>query len=558
MNLLRGAGRFSRLLLILLVLLPLGTLLLNFQMKPIMQYDTIIRHGTVYDGSGSEGIQTDIGINADTIAFIGDLSAAEGRDEVDATGLAVTPGFINMLSWADGSLLKDGRSMSDIKQGVTLEVIGEGWSPGPVKRKTKKEADSLWSTLGEYFDYLQSRGMSPNVAGFVGATTIRIYEMGYANRAPTTDELNRMIEDVHLAMKEGAMGVSSSLIYAPADFAKTEELIALARVASSYNGMYITHMRSEGDNIYQALDETFRIAREANIHAEIYHLKINQSRNWNKIDTVLAKIDSAQHAGLLITANMYPYPASATGLTARIPTWAQEGGASQLRKRIRHAATRKKILHDMRQGIPTKNSDPHDVMILGFRKDSLNRLYKGKRLDEVARLHGKDADETVLDLVLKDKSTIPAVYFLISDDNVRTMMMQPYVSFGSDAASIPAEPPYTNDGTHPRAYGTFARVLGRYVREEHVLTLPEAIRRLTSLPATNLKLNKRGLLQAGYFADIAIFDPATISDRATFESPHVYASGMKHVIVNGRFVLHNEIHTGNKPGRIVRGPGWKQ
>jgi N-acyl-D-amino-acid deacylase len=521
------------------------------------QFDVLIRGGMIYDGSGSAPYAADLGINADTIAAMGDLRDAIGKKEIDASGMAVAPGFINMLSWADRSLILDPRSMSDIKQGVTLEVIGEGWSPGPVRRKNKQDADSLWVTLGQYFNYMARRGTSPNLAGFVGATSIRIYEMGHANRKPTPDELARMKEDVRIAMEEGAMGLSTSLIYAPADFATTEELIELARVASQYNGMYITHMRSESDRILPALDETFRIAREASIPAEIYHLKINHSRNWNKIDTVLAKIDSAQKAGLKITANLYPYAASATGLTARIPTWAQEGGAAEMRKRLRNPVTRKKILYEMRMGIPTKNSDPKDVMLLGFRRDSLNNLYKGKRLDEVARMHGKDADETVLDLVLKDKSTIPAVYFLISEENVRRGLALPYVSIGSDAASLADEQPYNNDGTHPRAYGTFARVLGRYVRDEKIITLEEAIRKMTTLPAANLKLKKRGALLPGYFADVVIFDPAQVNDLASFEDSHQYATGVRDVLVNGTLVLHNGAHTGARPGRIIRGPGWK-
>jgi N-acyl-D-amino-acid deacylase len=533
-------------------------LLLSCQAKPVQQFDLIIRNGEVYDGTGSEGIKSDVGINADTIAFIGDLKNAMGKKEIDASGLVVAPGFINMLSWADGSLLKDGRSMSDIKQGVTLEVLGEGWSPGPVRRKNKQEADSLWITLGGYFQYLSKRGMSPNVASFVGATSIRIYEMGFDNRPPTSVELQRMKEDVRIAIEEGALGISTSLIYAPANFASTEEIIELAKVAREYGGMYITHMRSESDQIYSALNETFRIAKEASIATAIYHLKINHARNWKKIDTVLMKIDSARNVGLNITANMYPYTASATGLTARIPTWAQEGGAPALRKRLRNPALRKKILKEMHDGIPAKNSDPKDVMLLGFRKDSLNTLYKGKRLDEVARIHGKDADQTVLDLVLEDKSSIPSIYFLISEENVRKKLALPYMSFGSDAASLATDSIFTRDGTHPRAYGTFARVLGKYVREEGVLTLAEAIRKLTSLPAHNLGLQKRGELRIGYFADIAVFNPATIQDVATFENPHQYALGMEHVLVNGVLVLYHGEHTAAKPGRILYGSGFSE
>ncbi len=526
--------------------------------KPRQEFDLIIRNGNIYDGSGAPHFVGDVAIQADTIAAIGNLNDAIGRKEIDAKGLAVTPGFINMLSWADRSLLMDGRSVSDVKQGVTLEVFGEGWSPGPVKRKpTSKPVDSLWTTLGGYFNFLMKKGVSPNVASFVGATSIRIHELGHDNRPPKPEELERMKALVRQAMEEGAMGLGTSLIYAPADYASTEELIELAKVASQYGGMYITHMRSESDHILDAMNETFRIAKEANIATEIYHLKINHERNWTKIDTVIAKLDSAQKAGLRITANMYPYIASATGLTARLPTWVQEGGASAMRKRMKTPPIRKRVLEEMRLGIPTKNSDPKDVMMLGFRLDSLNKLYRGKRLDHVARMHGKDADETAVDLIMRDKSTIAAIYFLISEDNMKKMLTLPYVSLGSDAASMSDAKIFAEWGTHPRAYGTFARFLGKYVRDEKIVSLEEAVRRLTSLPAANLKIQKRGKLQVGYFADIAIFDAASITDKATFEQPKAYAAGVKHVFVNGVQVLLNGEHTGAKPGRVVRGPGWK-
>ena len=440
-----------------------------------------------------------------------------------------------------------------------MEVFGEGWSPGPVKRKPNaKPVDSLWTTLGGYFDYLLKKGISPNAASFVGATSIRIHELGYEKRAPSPEELSRMKGLVKQAMEDGAMGLGSSLIYAPADYASTEELIELAKVAAHYGGMYTTHMRSEGDFILKALNETFRIAREANIPTEIYHLKINITRNWNKIDTVLAKLDSARRTGLRITANHYPYIASATGLTARLPNWVQEGGAAAMRKRLKNPEIKKKVLYEMRMGIPYKNSDAHDVMLLGFRLDSLNQKYRGKRLDEVAAIHGKDADETVIDLVMKDKSTIAALYYQQSEDNVRKIIQQPYISFGSDGASMTDAKIFADWGTHPRAYGTFARFLGKYVRDEKLVTLEEAIRRLTSLPASNLKIKKRGALRVGYYADLAIFDPATIKDMATFENPKQYALGMEHVFVNGIQVLHHGAHTGAKPGRIIRGQGYKK
>jgi N-acyl-D-amino-acid deacylase len=543
-----------------LVLIGLGLLLLAFTPSAnvtIQEYDVILRNGTIYDGSGAPAYVGDVAIAGERIAAVGQLPPSTARREIDVKGLAVAPGFINMLSWADRSLLMDGRSMSDIKQGVTLEVFGEGWSPGPVKRKTTKPVDSLWTTLDGYFRYAMKKGVTPNIASFVGATTIRIHELGYEKRPPTPDELVRMKALVAQAMEEGAMGLGTSLIYAPADYASTEELIELAKVAAQYGGMYTTHMRSEGDFILQALNETIRIAKEADIPAEIYHLKINLNRNWNKLDTVLAKIDSARSAGVKLTANNYPYVASATGLTARLPTWVQEGGAAAMRKRLRNPEIRKKVLHEMREGIPYKNSDPKDVMLLGFRLDSLNRKYRGKRLDEVAALHGKDADETLIDLVMRDKSTIAAVYYQQSEFNIRKIIQQPWVSFGSDGASMSDAKIFEGWGTHPRAYGTFARVLGKYVREEKLFSLEEAIRRLASLPATNLKITDRGWIRPDYFADLAIFDPMTIRDNATFDDPKKYADGMIHVFVNGVHVLENGNHTGAKPGKVVYGPGKK-
>lgn len=526
-------------------------------------YDVIIRNGMIYDGSGNKAFQADLAIQQDTIAFIGDLSDAQATNDIDATGLAVAPGFINMLSWADRSLLMEGLSMSDIKQGVTLEIFGEGWSPGPVKREAvatgEKRPDSLWTTLDGYLRYLTQKGVSPNVASFVGHTTVRNYVMGYDNRSATPQELDQMKELVREAMEEGAFGLGTSLIYAPANYAPTEELIALAKVAAEYKGMYITHLRSESDFILQSLNETFRIAHEANIPAEIYHLKINHERNWNKIDTVLYKIDSAQKAGLTITANMYPYAASNTSLLARLPTWVQEGGAREMRKKLRTPAIRKKVLQEMRLGIPSKNSDPKDVMILGFREDSLNTLYRGKRLDEVAQLHGKDADETLIDLLLVDKSPAAGVYFLISEENMKRMLQLPYVTFGSDGASMSDAKVFEDFGlVHPRTYGTFARVLGKCVREDSLFTLENAIHRLSGLPASRLHLHKRGILTEGNFADLVLFNPLTVQDHATFTEPHQYASGVAHVFVNGKQVLANGAHTGATPGRIIRNSAIKQ
>lgn len=526
--------------------------------KNAITYDTIIRNGTIYNGSGADPFQADVGILNDTIAAIGNLEHVSAKKEIDATGLAVAPGFINVLSWADQSLLKDGRSMSDIKQGVTLEIFGEGYSPGPIRRSGSKTHDSLWTSLDGYFKWAMTKGVSPNIASFVGATSVRIHELDQANRAPSPAELERMKKLVAEAMEQGAMGLATSLIYAPANYASTKELIELSKVAASYGGIYITHMRSEGDFIMDAVNETFRIGREANIPVEIYHLKINIQRNWNKIDSVLNKIDSAQKAGMKVTANMYPYIASGTGLTSRLPTWVQEGGGKELRKRLANKSTRAKVLYEMEAGIPYKNSDPSRVVIAGFRNDSLNRLYKGKRLDDVARLHGKTVDETTLDLIVKDKSRVEAIYYLQSEDNVRRIIQLPYVSFGSDAGSISDEPMFKDWGDHPRAFGTFSRVLGKYVRDEKLISLPDAIRRMTSLPAKTLGIQKRGMLKEGFFADIAVFDAAAINDQATFESPRQYATGMQYVIVNGVPVLENGRHTGAKPGRVVRGRGYKR
>ncbi len=538
----------------------LFTLVSSCSAQKPAQYHIIIRNGTIYDGSGAKPFPGDVAINADTIAAIGDLSNDKGKKEIDARGLAVSPGFINMLSWAGETLTHDGRSMSDIMQGVTLEVFGEGWSPAPRLNSPK---DKRWQTMGEYFNYLEKRGTSTNFASFVGATTVRSYVLGQVNRAPDSLELKKMKELVRQAMKDGAMGLGSSLIYAPADFASTEELIELCKVVSEYDGMYITHMRSESDKILQAMNETFRIAKEANVPAEIYHLKINHERNWTKIDTVLMKIDSARTppsgaGGLKITANMYTYNASSTGMTARIPTWVLEGGMAAMRKRLKDPAIRKKVLNDLASGIPTKNSDPKDVLVLGFHRDSLNKLYKNKRLDEISRLHGKGADETMLDLLIADRSaeSIPCIFFLISEDNVKRMFQLPYVSICSDGSSIADEAPANTSGTHPRVYGSFARLLGKYVREEKLMTLEEAIRRMTSLPASNLQIKRRGKLLPGYFADIAVFNPNEIKDNATFENSHEYATGMVHVLVNGVQVLENGKHTGKMPGRAVRGPGW--
>jgi N-acyl-D-amino-acid deacylase len=538
------------------------------------KFDVIIRGGTVYDGSGKLGVIMDVAINADTVAFMGDLSNAVGKKEIDATGLAVAPGFINMMSHAEVSLIMDGNSQSDIRQGITLEVLGEG-SMGPMNEKMKKDwaeqmkrnpdwkFDIDWTTLGEYLESLQKRGISPNVASFVGANTIRIHELGYENRAPKPEELERMKTLVKQAMEDGAMGTTTALIYAPDNYSTTEELIELSKVAAPYGGMYISHMRSEGNNILEAVDETIRIAREANMPAEIYHLKMGGKDNWGKLDSVIAKIDRANTSGLHITADMYTYTAGATGLDATMPPWVQEGGIKEWIKRLKNPAIRKKVLQEMRtptnkwENLLLNSGDPERVLLLGFTNDSLKR-YAGKTLGQVAKLYGKSPEETAMDLVITDSTRVETAYFLMSEDNIKRQIALPYVSFGSDAGSPTAAGMFLKYKEHPRAYGNFSRLLGKYVRDEKVISLEEAIRKLTSLPAGNLKIKKRGALMPGYFADIVVFDPSKIQDHATFENSHQYSTGMEQVFVNGVLVISDGEHTGARPGRIVRGPGYKK
>ncbi|MEJ7644612.1 MAG: D-aminoacylase [Chryseolinea sp.] len=539
--------------------------------NPRESFDIIIRNGKVYDGSGANPINADIGIRADTIASIGDLRKAEAVREIDAKGQTVAPGFINMLSWATKSLLADGRSQGDIRQGVTMEIFGEGISMGPLNDDIRKgmisqmhdySFDISWKTLGEYLESLEKKGVACNVGSFVGATTLRIHELGMANRAPTSEELERMKTLARNAMEEGAMGIGASLIYAPANYSSTEELIALCKVASEYGGMYITHMRSEGNSILTAVDETIRIAKEANIPAEIYHLKLAGKNNWNKVDTVIMMINQANKSGLHLTANMYTYTAGATGLDAAMPPWVQEGGIHQWIKRMHDPQIRKKVIDEMKtptdkwENLLLMAGSAENVMVVGFANDSLKR-FMGKTLAEVARIHEKSPEETAMDLVMSDSTRVGTVYFMMSEDNIKKQLKLPYVSLGSDAESAAPEGAFLKSSTHPRAYGNFSRLFAKYVREEKVLTIQEAIRRLTSLPATNLKIKKRGLLRPGNFADIVIFDPEKIQDHATFEKPHQLATGMMYVLVNGTVVLDKGEHTGALPGRVVRGPGWK-
>ena len=535
-------------------------------------YDILIKNGTITDGSGNPSYVGSVGINADTIAAIGELKNAKGNLEIDATDLVVAPGFINMLSWATESLIEDGRSMSDIKQGVTLEVFGEGWSMGPLSEKMKQEMptsqgdikyDIDWTTLDEYLQSLVKRGISPNVASFIGATTVRINHIGYEDRAPTDEEMASMKNMVRKAMEDGALGVGSSLIYAPAFYSSTEELIELSKAASEYDGMYISHMRSEGNRILESIDELMRIANEADIRAEIYHLKMSGKENWSKYDAVIKKIDSARAAGLQITTDMYNYTAGATGLDASMPPWVQEGGYDKWSERLQDPKIRKRVLEEMRtptnewENLMYAAGTAENLLLVGFENDSL-RHYTGKTLAEVAKIHGKSPEETAMDLVIADGSRVGTVYFLMSEDNVKKQIALPYMSFNSDSGSLAPEGIFLNSNPHPRAYGNFSRLLGKYVRDEKVISLEEAVRKLTSLPASNLKIKKRGSLTEGYFADLAIFNPETIQDHATFAEPHQYSTGMVHVFVNGEQVLKDGEHTGATPGKVVRGPGYKE
>ena len=534
------------------------------------EYDVVIRNGSIYDGSGGDPVKGDVAIRGDRIVAVGTVTG-KGRTEVDAKGMAVAPGFINMLSWATESLIEDGNSESDIRQGVTLEVMGEGFSMGPLNDAMKKELKESqsdvryeieWTTLGEYLDYLVKRGISTNVASFVGATSVRVHEIGYEDRAPTSEELERMKKLVAQAMEEGAMGVGSSLIYAPAFYAKTEELIELCKVASKYNGMYISHMRSEGNHLIKAVDELVRISREANLPAEIYHLKAGGESNWKKMDEAILKVEAARAEGLKITADMYTYPAGATGLDASMPPWVQEGGQKKWIERLKDPAIREKVKKEMSENTETWENlfylagSPERILLVAFKNEKLKPL-TGKSLAEVAKMRGKSPQETAMDLVIEDDSRVGTVYFLMSEENLKKQVALPWLSFGSDEASLKPEGNFLKANAHPRAYGTFARLLGKYVREEKAVSLKEAIRKLTSLPATNLKIADRGLLKENYFADVVVFDPDRIQDHATFEKPHQFSTGVHHVFVNGVQVLKDGNHTNAKPGRVVRGPGWK-
>jgi N-acyl-D-amino-acid deacylase len=554
-------------------LLPiaLALLLAACQLKPAApEFDLIVRHGTIYDGSGQQPLKADIGVRGQHITAVGDLAKAHAAHEVDAAGMAVAPGFVNMLSWAPDSLYIDGRSQSDIRQGVTLEVFGEGESLGPLTDQIRKaDLDAQgdlkhpidWTTLGEGLDALVKKGISPNIASFVGAATIREHEVGYVDRAPTPAELKRMQDLVRQAMREGALGVGSALIYAPAFYAKTPELIALALAAGESGGAYISHMRSEGNRLIESLDELIEIASAAHIHGEVYHFKAAGSSNWPKMSQAIAKIDEARAKGLDISANMYTYTAGATGLDAAMPPWVQEGGLDEWIKRLKEPAIRTRVAKEMREptnaweNLLVAAGKPDNVLLVAFNTEALKPL-TGKTLAEVAKLRGKSPEETAMDLVIEDHSRIGTVYFLMSEDNVKLGLSQPWVALGSDEGSYAPEGVFLKFQPHPRAYGTFSRFLGHYVRDGHVTSLADAVRRLASLPAHNLKLRDRGELKTGNFADIVIFDPATIDDHATFDRPQQYATGMRDVFVNGVQVLKDGEHTGAMPGQVVRGPGY--
>jgi N-acyl-D-amino-acid deacylase len=534
-------------------------------------HDLIVRGGTILDGSGSEGYVGDVVVDGDHIVYVGKARGDTARTVIDATGKTVTPGFINMLSWAVESLIVDGRGQSDLRQGVTLEVFGEGDSLGPLtpemkvlakERQVDIKYDIAWTSLGEYLEHLQARGIAPNVASFIGAATTRINVLGEVDVDPTPAQLEQMKGIVRTSMEEGALGVGSSLIYAPGTFAETEELVAIASEASRCGGSYISHMRSEGDRLLEAVDETIEIARRAQVPTEIYHLKAAGRANWNKMDDVIARIEKARAQGLHVTTDMYTYTAGATGLDAAMPTWVQDGGVEAWIQRLKDPKIRARVIAEMRA--PGKNwenlflaaGSADNILFIGFKNPQLKPL-TGKRLSEVAKIRGVSPEDAAIDLVIEDGTRVDTVYFLMSEDNVRKQIKLPYMSFGSDAEASAPEGVFLLSSTHPRAYGNFARLFGRYVRDEKLITLPEAVRRVTSLPAGNLALKQRGLLKAGYFADIVVFDPATIQDHATFEKPQQFSTGVSHVVINGGVALSNGEPTGKATGRVVRGQGWK-
>jgi N-acyl-D-amino-acid deacylase len=539
---------------------------------PSQAYDVLIRNGIVHDGTGAQGQRLDVAVRGDRIAaLLPPGSAASAALVVDAKGKVVSPGFINVLSWANESLIADGRGMSDTKQGVTLEIFGEGWSMGPLNERMKADAVRQqgdirypieWTTLDEYLSYLEKRGVTPNVASFVGATTVRIHELGEDDVTPDATQLANMQALVRHAMEDGALGVGGSLIYPPAAFAKTDELTALAQAAAESGGGYIAHMRSEADRFLEAVDETIAIGRATGQRAEAYHLKAAGERNWPKMAQAIAKIQAARDEGLQISADMYAYTAGGTGLTAGLPPWVQGGGHEAMVARLKDPAIRKRVIAEMQdpnvewENIRTLTGSDERVLLLDFKNEKLKPLI-GQSLAAVAKARGASPEETVLDLIIEDDGRVAAAFFLMSEDNVELGLKQPWVSLGSDAEASAPEGVFLKSSTHPRAYGNFAKFLGHYVRDRKLMPLEEGIHRLTGLPASNWKLQDRGCLKPGCFADIVVFDPATIRDRATYDKPQQFATGVSEVFVNGVHVLREGEHTGAKPGRVVRGPGWR-
>ncbi|MBE9489471.1 MAG: amidohydrolase family protein [Bacteroidetes bacterium] len=512
--------------------------------------DIVIQGGTIYDGSGDIPFKGTIALQNDKIIYVGEPKKIKANKIIDATGKAIAPGFINMLSWAYGSLLKDGRSLSDLKQGVTLEVFGEGTSPGP----KGNHSDENYISFASAMDSLIKSKVSTNIASFLGAATVRIQEIGYENRKANEEELKAMQAIVKEAMEEGAMGIGSSLIYAPGDYADTEELVALNTIAADYGGMYISHMRNEDQRVLEALDELLYIAENAKIPAEIYHLKTSREPNWHLLDSVINRVEKARAKGLQITADMYTYNASSTGLTGVIPTWVQEGGHRAWINRMQEAEPRKRLLVDIRKEL--EQQPPSGILMVGFKNDSMAKIYQGKTVAEAAKMRAQTPEETIVDLIIEDDNRIQCIYFSMSEENIRKKIKIPWLSFCSDAGS------YSDISkdfrTHPRAFGSFIRVIGKYSRDEKLISLQEAVRKLSGFPATNLGLENRGFLREDYFADIVIFNPETVADNATFDEPLQFAEGMEHVIVNGIQVILNGNHTGTFPGRFIKGPGYKK
>ena len=534
--------------------------------------DVVIQNGTLYDGTGSPPFIGTVAIKGDKIVYVGPPKFFRADQNINATDKAVSPGFINMLSWGVESLIEDGKSQSDLRQGVTLEVFGEGmsWGPlnDPLKASMKKNQGDIqyeitWTTLSEYLQFLEDKGISTNIASFIGATTLRVNAVGYDDRVPNVEELELMKDLVHQGMKEGAMGIGSSLIYAPAFYSSTEELIEICKVAADYGGMYIFHMRSEGNKLLESLDELLTIANEAGIPAEIYHLKQSGKKNWGKLDRVIQKIDSARAKGLKITNDMYTYTAGATGLDASMPPWVQEGGLEQWIQRLKDPQIRKRVIEEMQtdtdewENLMRAAESPDKLILVGFKNDSLKYL-TGKTLTEIAKIKGKSPEETAIDLVIQDGSRVGTVYFLMDEENVKRQIQLPYMSFGSDAGALATEGVLLKNSTHPRAFGNFARLLGKYVRDEQIIPMEEAIYKLSGLPATNLKIKERGFLKENYYADVVVFDPKSIRDFATFENPMHYATGVEQVWVNGTHVLENGTHTSAFGGRFVKGPGYQK